>query len=140
LANLYKQNNPSGFGVELLEGIVTSGFGEASYFLSLEYYKNEIKKKLGFDAYPGTLNLKVDEKQLLSLKKLSPIKINPHKKNDEALAGAVCYKAKIGKINGAVIIPEITKHEKNIIEFIAPVNIKSTLDIKEGDKVDLEIE
>jgi riboflavin kinase, archaea type len=124
--------------VELLQGIVTSGFGEGAYFLSLECYKKEIRKKLGFDAYPGTLNLKVDEKQIALLKKHDSIKIDTLKKNNRMLYGAECYRAKINGITGAIIIPEINKHPKNIIEFIAPVNLKSKLNIKDGDKLNLE--
>ena len=53
-----------------MEGIVTSGLGEGYFFMSMEHYKKEIKEKLGFEAYPGTLNLKIDEEQIDSLKKI----------------------------------------------------------------------
>ncbi|MBW2976088.1 CTP-dependent riboflavin kinase [Candidatus Woesearchaeota archaeon] len=123
----------------ILECVVTSGFGEGAFFMSMEHYKTEIKEKLGFEAYPGTLNLKVKENQLASLKELNPIKIKGCKKNNEIFGGASCYKAKINSINGCIIIPEINKHG-NIIEFIAHVNLKSELKIKDGDKVKIELE
>ena len=112
-------------GVIVLEGIVTSGLGEGYLFMSMEHYKKEIKNKLGFDAYPGTLNLKIKEDQFISLKKFNPIKIKGCKKNNEVFGGISCYKAKINNINGALIIPDINKHKKDIIEFIAPFNLKS---------------
>ena len=122
-----------------MEGIVTRGLGEGSFFISMEHYKKEIKGKLGFDAYPGTLNLKVDEKQIELLKKSIPIRINSNKTDNKALHGANCYKARINNINGSIIIPDINKHEEDIIEFIAPVNLKSELNIKDGDKVIIEL-
>ena len=126
--------------MKLFYGIITSGIGEGSIFMSMEHYKKEIKNKLGFDAYPGTLNLKIKEDQLISLKKFNSIKINGFKKNNEVFGGISCYKAKINNINGAVIIPDINKHKKDIIEFIAPINLKSKLDIKDGDKIKIIIQ
>lgn len=106
--------------------------------MSMEHYKKEIKDKLGFDAYPGTLNLKVNETQIDSLKKTIPIRIDGYEKDNRAFGGADCYKAKINNLNGAIIIPDITKH-KDVLEFIAPVNLKSELKIKDGDKVSIEL-
>ena len=71
----------------------------------------------------------------ISFKKFNPIKIEGCKKNNKAFYGARCYKASIKNINGAVIIPDINKHKKDIIEFIAPINLKSELGIKDGDKI-----
>lgn len=125
-------------GGMVLEGIVTPGLGRGAFFMSIDYYKKELKKKLGFGAYPGTLNLKVAKEQIIQLKKLNPIKIDDHKEKDKTFYGANCYKSKISNINGAIIIPDKTQH-KNIIEFIAPVNLKSQLKIKDGDKVKIEL-
>ncbi len=123
----------------VLNGLVVNGLGEGSFFLSMDHYKKEIKEKLGFDAYPGTLNLKVDEKQTNFLKSIVPIKINEFKKNNEEFGGVSCYNAKIENINGAIIIPDLTKHN-DTIEFIAPVHLKSELNIKDGDKIKIELE
>ena len=125
-------------GVKLFYGIVTRGIGEGSIFMSMEHYKNEIKKQLGFDAYPGTLNLNINEEQLKLLKKSIPIRIKAYEENNKTCGGASCYKARIDNINGAIIIPDLTKH-KDIVEFIAPVNLKSELKINDGDKIKIEL-
>ena len=123
-----------------IEGTVTGGFGEGAVFMSVGHYKNEIKKKLGFDAYPGTLNLKVSKSQPDLLKSANQIKIEGFISKGRKFGGAACYKAKIRNINGAVIVPEITKQEKGIIEFIAPFHLKSKLKLKDGDKIKIELE
>ncbi|MEM4238834.1 MAG: DUF120 domain-containing protein, partial [Nitrososphaerota archaeon] len=41
----------------VLEGRVFSGMGEGAYYISLPWYRDQIRKKLGFDPYPGTLNV-----------------------------------------------------------------------------------
>ena len=120
-------------------GIVAAGLGEGAFFMSMPHYKKEIKEKLGFDAYPGTLNLKINKEQMYPFKKNNLIKIIGFKKNNKTFGGAICYKAKIDEIDGAIIIPDINKHKEEIIEFIAPVNVKSELNIKDGDKVKIQI-
>jgi len=121
-----------------IEGTVAAGLGEGAFFMSMKYYKNEIKAKLGFIAYPGTLNLKVGNRQKGSLQNLNKIKIDGFKKENKTFGAADCYVARIGKVNGAIIVPHLTKH-KDIIEFIAPVHLRTSLNLKDGDKVKVEL-
>ena len=121
-----------------MNGVIVRGLGEGTYFMSMQHYQKEIRKKLGFKAYPGTLNLKVDGKKINLLKSFNQIKINGFRQKNKTFGGAYCYKAKIKNINGAIIIPHLTKH-KNIIEFIAAVHLKSQLKLKDGDKVRVEL-
>ena len=124
----------------ILEGVITSGVGEGAIFMSMEHYKNEIKKRLGFYAYPGTLNLKINKEQLSSLKNFNTIRIKGYEKGNKTFGGASCYKAKIDDMSGAVIIPDLTRHKEDVIEFISPVNLKSELKLKDGDKVKIIIQ
>ena len=124
--------------VKVISGIIIRGLGEGAYFMSMLHYQKEIKKKIGFKAYPGTLNLKVSRDQINSLKKIKPIEIDGFKKNKKNFGGVDCYMAKIKSINGSIIIPHLTKH-KDIIEFIAPVHLKSELKLKDGDKIKVEL-
>ena len=119
-------------------GTIVRGLGEGAYFMSMPHYQDEIKNRLGFKAYPGTLNLKVSRKQADSLKNIAPIKINGFKSINKTFGGASCYKAKIKNIDGSIIIPDLTKH-KDIIEFIAPIHLKSELKLKDGDKIKIEL-
>ncbi|MFQ5887892.1 MAG: DUF120 domain-containing protein, partial [Candidatus Hydrothermarchaeales archaeon] len=41
----------------IIQGILTSSMGEGRYYMEREGYKKQFKAKLGFDPYPGTLNL-----------------------------------------------------------------------------------
>ena len=42
-----------------VSGKVFSGLGEGAYYISLTGYKKQFISKLGFEPYPGTLNLKL---------------------------------------------------------------------------------
>lgn len=121
-----------------IDGVIVKGLGEGAYFMSIRQYQKEIKKKLGFVAYPGTLNIKVSKKQRDSLKNLNMILIGGFRRGGKAFGGIDCYRATIKNINGAVIIPHMTKH-RDIIEFIAPVHIKTKLKLKDGNKITVEL-
>src|SRR5688572_25217233 len=107
---------------KIIAGIITKGLGEGAYFMNLSHYKNEIKKILKIDAYPGTLNLKInidDFKLLIDLQKL---RIEGYEQNGKKFGGATCYKIKIKDVNGFIIVPDINKH-KDVLEVIAPIHL-----------------
>ena len=123
-----------------VKGVVASGMGEGAFFMSMPHYKNEIMKKLGFAAYPGTLNIKINPKHFDVLKKLNPIAITGFVSGAKKFGATKCYVSKIKNIQGAVIVPDLTKHGNDIMEFIAPVHVKTKLKIKDGDEVSIELQ
>ena len=54
---------------------VVSGLGEAANFMSMSQYRKNIENVLGFSAYPGTLNLKISDKDKKMLIKGYPLRI-----------------------------------------------------------------
>ncbi len=121
-----------------LKGIIVSGLWEGAYFMSMEHYKQEISKKLNFEAYPGTLNIKIKTNRDELLKNIKAIQIIGYTSNNKKFGGASCYKAKIKNINGAVIVPDINKNPDDIVEFIASVHVKSALNLKDDDEIEIE--
>jgi len=47
-----------------LRGFVCSGLGRAHIFMAQPHYQNQFENLLGYTAWPGTLNVKVDEDSL----------------------------------------------------------------------------
>ncbi len=121
------------------EGTITRGLGKGAVFLSIDYYKDGIREKLGFVPYPGTLNLEVGKGQQTQLRALTPIRIESFKKDGKAYGGASCYKIRINGIDAAIIVPDLTEHDENMIEVVAPVNLKSELKVNDGDKIKIEL-
>ena len=113
----------------ILNDTIVRGLGEGAYFISMRHYQKEIKKKLGFNAYPGTLNIKVDKKQTDIFKNISSIRIDGYRSGNKTFGGAGCYKASINDLNIAIIMPDLTKH-KDVVELIAPFHLKSKLKLK----------
>ncbi|MCH8067060.1 MAG: CTP-dependent riboflavin kinase [Nanoarchaeota archaeon] len=126
-------------GDTALEGIVVVGLGTGAVFMSIDHYKAEFKDKLGFDPYPGTLNMVLNNRQTNLLKDINPIRIESFKKDNKTFGGVSCYKVKINNVDGAIIVPDLTEHEEDTIEIIAPINLKLKLNIKDGDKIKIEL-
>jgi len=122
-----------------LHGTVISGKGEGENFLKLTWVRQQIQEKLGFTPYPGTLNLKLDKESIKlnkTLQKEKSVEIVPR----EGFRRGKCFKAHIASsINGVVVFPEVANYPKNIIEIIAPVNLREKLQIKNGDSVEIKI-
>ena len=118
-----------------IRGVITSGSGEACFFTGLDWVKQQCCEKLGFEPFPGTLNLKVRKEDLVvmsSLVEKRGIKLVPPVAD---FCEAVCLKVSIGALEGAAILPHVEDYYENTIEIIAPVNIKERLNIEDGDEL-----
>ena len=48
-----------------LRGKIVSGMGEGAYYMSLKGYSKQFKLKLGYIPFPGTLNVRLDDKKYI---------------------------------------------------------------------------
>lgn len=126
----------------LLSGKITSGVQKAAYFTQLDWVQEQCAKGLGFKPYPGTLNLEVSSETLPFLQSLRNEKGIPLIPPDPAFCAARTLPIKIGGIPGAIIIPaeEVNVHGKQIIEVLAPVSLKDSLGLEDGDPVTLVVQ
>lgn len=127
-----------------VRGIVFSGLGEGAYYVSLKGYRKQFESKLGFDPYPGTLNLKlesaVDRKIRGDLSTRGGIKIEGFSDGKRTYGGAKCLRADINREEkGAVLIIERTSHDDSVIEIISPTNLRRKLNLKDGSSVEITI-
>jgi riboflavin kinase len=52
----------------------------------------------------------------------------------------ICYRVKINrKIEAAVVIAQRTHHSEEILEVVAPVNIREALGLQDDDKITLTV-
>jgi riboflavin kinase len=120
----------------IVKGKIAAGLGEGQYYISREGYRNQLIQKLGIDPFPGTLNLltsgssKEDE-----VNEVKSIKIEGFKDENRTFGGCICFPAQISGIKCAIIKPERTSYPPNLIEIIAPVNLRNALKLSDGDEV-----
>ncbi len=122
-----------------IKGTVFSGKSEGAKFIELPWVKRQIVEKLGFTPYRGTLNIELTkeefEKRAL-LEKAQAIEISPVK----GFSRGKCFKANVmDKLECAIVIPEIPNYPRDIIEVIAPTNLREKLQLRDGDSVEVKI-
>lgn len=124
----------------VFEGVVFSGLWEGRYYISREGYREQIREKLSFEPYPGTLNIrlrtKTDLERREQLERLPGVEIKGFKTEDRSFGGAKCYPALINdEVEGALIIAERSGYDRTVMELIAPVNLRKRLGLRDGDIV-----
>ena len=120
-----------------INGIVISGNKKGTYFINLPWVKKQVLEKIGFEPYIGTLNLEIRNKEkIIDLYNQKGITIVPEKGYYEGK----CFRAFLmKKTNCAVVIPNIPDYPSNLIEIIAPNNLRNTLGLIDGMKIELII-
>jgi len=127
-----------------LEGTLFSGLGEGAYYVTKEGYRKQFMEKLGFDPYPGTLNLKLtteyDVKTMSELEAYPAIEIQGFKDESRTFGSVKCYPAVINnKLKGAVVYALRSHYNTSVLEIIAPSFLRGRLKLKDGNKVKVEI-
>jgi riboflavin kinase len=127
-----------------LEGLLFTGIGEGAYYITRDGYRKQFIEKLGFDPYPGTLNLKLttdyDMKTMTELESYPAIEIQGFKSETRSFGAVKCYPAVINnKIKGTVVAALRSHYNSSVIEIIAPYYLRGKLKLKDGHKVKVEI-
>lgn len=124
-------------------GTIFSGMYQGGYYITQEGYRGQIIDKLGFDPYPGTLNVRLKESDLemrRSLERLSGVKIDGFRSANRAFGGARCYPLLVnGEVEGALITADRTSYDLSVMEIIAPVKLRDRFNLEDGDMVRLSI-
>ena len=123
----------------VFEGVVFSGLGEGAYYMNQEGYRKQFTEKLGFEPYPGTLNLRVrkeDQEEVRMLEASPFILIEGFTDGNRSFGPAKCFHGKFGdKTNGALISPVRTHYSGDVVELISSEFLRKALRVKDGDVV-----
>ena len=142
---IFEETDPS--TVELT-GTLTSGMGEGRHYISLPGYKEQFEERLGYEPFPGTFNVDLDEESVRgrsSMSSLSGVAIDGWEDDERTFGPATCYAATVADGDTVVepthiIVPERTHHDETQLEIIAPVRLRDELDVADGDEVTVRVE
>jgi riboflavin kinase len=127
----------------VFDGVVFSGLYEGAYYLGKKWYRSQIRKKLGFDPYPGTLNIRLTEADVerrRRIERLPAIFLEGFKDRERAFGSGRCYPAVVNdEVKGALIIADRTTYDLSVMEIIAPIYLRSHFGLKDGDTVKVSI-
>ncbi len=134
---------PNGRSV-FFEGIAFKGLGEGRYYMSLDGYRKQFMEKLGFDLFPGTLNLRLTSPhELEERRKLEDergILIAGFANGVRTYSSVKVLRAKVNQsVDGAVLLIERTHYGKDVLEVVAPIDLRKRFKIKDGDRVNVEV-
>jgi len=120
-----------------LSGRVVSGSRKASFFTQLDWVQEQCATKLGFNPYPGTLNVELSPESVVHLRELEKEAKTEFVPPDPKYCVARLLPVSMSSIAGAMIFPaeNVRIHGTSIVEIIAPVRLKDVLNIKDGDQV-----
>ncbi len=121
-----------------IKGTIFSGKSQGAKFIRLPWVRRQIKRKLGFNPYPGTLNVKLEDAASFqtAIQKAEPIKIAPA----PGFYLGKCFKAIAAKRpTCAIVIPQIPDYPEDTVELIAPANLRKALGLKDGDTIEIEM-
>ncbi len=125
-------------------GVVFSDLGRAGAFLDIGWVRDAIRERVGFEPYPGTLNVRArgadvnrwEEVRRHGVKILLP---SP----DPGFCNAFLFTGSLGggdsgpgaRERVAVVVPEVKEYPADKLEIIAPVSLKQTRSVRDGDEL-----
>jgi riboflavin kinase len=125
-----------------LHGAVVSGIGEGKYYMSLPEYKQQFREILGFEPYPGTLNIRLAHASIATRKKIDGldwIRVRGFSADGRTFGDARCIPCRIGTISCGIVVPGRTHYPEDIIEVIAPVALRRKLGVEDSDSISVEV-
>jgi riboflavin kinase len=137
----FSRTKGSGYPTQtlILHGKVCNGKGEGTKLTELQWVKKQIKQKLGFAPYRGTLNIKLTKESIKLRKQLENAKtteIIP----ENGYCTAKLFKAQIAKeMVSAVILPQTNDYPLDTLEIIASINLRQKLKLKSNDQISVQV-
>jgi riboflavin kinase len=131
----------------VLAGAVKAGLGEGRYYLSRPGYKTQFQKLLGWEPYPGTLNLELsgaEANKLRFLRRNPVFTIEPFQAEGRTFGGVTCHPAQVvgarsGAMECAAILPH-RSHYTTTLELIAPVRLRDALPCEDGQRLEVTVD
>lgn len=131
----------------VLTGTVTGGMGEGRHYISLGGYQEQFEAKLGYQPFPGTLNVALapdSQRRRSALAGREGIRIHEWADEDRTYGAATCYPAIVTAPagvyeDGHVIVPDRTHHDEDQIEVIAPDRLRDALNLEDGTEVEVRV-
>jgi CTP-dependent riboflavin kinase len=112
----------------------------------LEWVQSALRQRLGFDAFPATLNVRPKDSQDAQVwQRLRDESAGvPLAPQSGGFCSARLYPIEIlgragsERIAGAILLPEVDNYPKDKIEIVAPLRLKEHLGVSDGDQLTWE--
>jgi|YelNatPaOPRAMG01_1025707.scaffolds.fasta_scaffold31685_3 riboflavin kinase len=120
-------------------GRVFTGLGEGAYYMSLEGYRRQFKERLGFEPYPGTLNLRLESRtdrvQMEELRARPGARVEGFTDGTRTYGALRLFPALIEDERGAILSIDRSHYDVSVMEVISPKYLREALGLKDGSVV-----
>lgn len=126
----------------VVRGRVATGLGEGRYYLSREGYRKAFNRLLGFDPWPGTLNVEVDaadREKVAGAKEAAGLLVPEFESEGRTFGAVKCFRAAIEGIECAAIFP-VRSHHLHTLELVSPHHLREKLSLKDGQGVRVKLD
>ena len=116
------------------KGRVFSSNSEGQEFISLPWVKRQVREKLGFTPYSGTLNIRLTEESAQRkklLKTAQKFEITPEK----GYCSGIFIEAHMEGLKCGIVLPQVPDHPPDVLEVIAAWNLRERFKIEDGSEV-----
>lgn len=130
----------------VMSGALETGLGEGGYYISKEGYMTQFEKKLGWNPFKGTFNLRLKEEEvpkIEAMKAADGILIERFEQEGRTFGKAWVFKCTLSngkkKVGNCAIISPKRTHYKRVVEVISPEYLRNELNAKDGDVFKVKI-
>jgi riboflavin kinase len=126
------------WGEVVIMGEVFSGMGEGAYYMSRKGYSSAFAKMIGYEPYPGTLNLRVSAEDTRKIddwrRRVMPKVVQGFSEEGRTFGEVEVYPVKINsEIEAYSIFPRRRHYGFDVLEIIHKENLRKLLGLKDGD-------
>lgn len=125
-----------------LSGHVVTGLGEGRYYMALQPYRDQFLEHLGFEPFPGTLNIRLDPQSIPVRRELDRhpwVSIAGFVADGRTFGDARCIPCRISDIPCGIVVPGRTHYPEDVVEIVAPVELRPALGVADMDQVTVEV-
>ena len=124
-----------------LHGVVVAGLGQGASFMGLPWVREAIRRAIGFEPYPGTLNVRLVDPIMVvawrGIREGPALRLAPPSPDG---CGAQLFPAVLAPdVAAAVIVPDVTRHADDVLELVTAVHARTRLGLRDDDPVTLRM-
>jgi len=127
-----------------VKGKVFSGMGKGKYYVGHPEYQKRFATTLGYAPYPGTLNVKLEDADLIdALKELRTkdgVKVDSFVKNGESFSSLTCFEGSMDGERVTLLFIDVTYYNETVAELISPSFLRGRFGLKDGDLVTFRLD
>jgi len=122
-----------------ISGKLFSGMGAGEEYLSKPPYQEKFKEILGYRPFPGTLNLRLEDKDLVEeIRSREHERLESFEHEETEYSGIDIYPCEIMGVEAAYLDLDVTDYGDEVLELIAPIELRDLLGLEDGDEVEVE--